>query len=637
MKPNAQQQEVINHVDGPCVVTAVPGSGKTACLTERIKRLVEIGKAPSSILAITFTNKAAEEMRKRISQAVGSEVAGKMTILTFHSMCARILRMYGDRVGLRKGWTICDADDQERLVKEVAGRFIGDFVGKEYAKEVIAFLEGMRNACLSEHAAMQRYKLQNEQFDVARAYLKELVDVNCVDFTGLLSETLRILMNDKDVLKRLRRRWLYINVDEVQDTNIAQYQIIRLLGLGHRNVLVVGDLDQSIYAFRNANPENLLSFEKDFEAPCFKMETNYRSTPQILVCAQRLIDRNAARKKTTLRASRPAGPEPTAIHYGDDTSMADGMARKVKRMVMDGTPPPEIAIFYRVNYVSRILEQALREHNVRYRIIGGTGFYDRKEVKVSLAILRLLANPDDRVAFDHVACFCCKGVGPKSAAKVTEAARKDGLPVLEAARAASASAKGLIPLVECLTSHADDPGEALVQCMERTDFGRKLDKDSTDDNDRRGNVMEVVSDLRRFPADGLHEYLEFASLMSSQDDEARAEEISLMTMHAAKGLEFDHVLVSHAVGRIIPHARALEGSPEQRTTQMEEERRLFYVAMTRARQGLAIFSCARTARDDFSPSAFISQAGIELERRTDGMAAPRPAFARGRKKWGRRR
>src|SRR3990172_9339499 len=300
MKPNPQQQEVIDHFDGPCLVTAVPGAGKTPSVTERNKKLIQRGVEPRSILAITFTNKAAAEMKSRVAQAVGRELADKMTICTFHSLCARIIRHNAMRLGLADNYTIYDTDDQERLLKTCIAKIEGEEFkpGREYVRCVMGYLEDKRNSCLTEQAAAEKNGLEGKMFQVANEYLDQLTKSNALDFTGLLSETLRLFVENPEVRDRYRSRFKYISVDEMQDTNVAQYEIIKQLGMGHKNVVAVGDGDQSIYRFRGALPENIMMFEKDFGAKVLMLETNYRSTPSILHYSQKLIERNTGRKPT---------------------------------------------------------------------------------------------------------------------------------------------------------------------------------------------------------------------------------------------------------------------------------------------------------------------------------------------------
>jgi DNA helicase-2/ATP-dependent DNA helicase PcrA len=674
MKPNPQQQLVIDHVDGPCLVTAVPGSGKTASVTERIKRLVSIGKHPSTILAITFTNKAANEMRKRISEAVGQNVARSITVSTFHSMCARILRDHGSFIGIEKKFSIYDSDDQETLLKRcilqawedederiekefqseipkiekeiealpdgeekdaLLGRLRSmkaklDELGSrsitpDYIRKILQFIEGKRNSCLEESAAVARYDLVNEQLDIANMYFRELANARSVDFTGLLSETIRLFKEQPRILSAYQARWKYINVDEVQDTNVAQYEIIKMLAARHRNLLVVGDYDQSIYAFRNANPENLIQFEKDFGAKWLKLEMNYRSTPQILERASELITRNSMRKETELKTENGRGVSPRAYWHEDDEYMAADMAEKVRSLILNGAPPNEVAILYRINFASRVLEHALRRRRIKYKIIGGFSFFERKEIKTSLSILRLLVNADDRAAFERVVGVCCKGVGVKTVDKIFVRGVTDKVPVLEAARREASKATKLAKKIAVLTDNLDTgipAADALMLVTNKTAFGDKMAQDSTKDNNRLENIRELAADVRIFMSDGksLADYLQYVALVTSSDDESSGEEISLMTMHASKGLEFDNILISHANEDIIPHKSALMvEDANERKRQLEEERRLMYVAMTRARKTLSVYSCDRIVtrkNDGYLPSRFIHESGIHAQKVT---------------------
>lgn len=631
MKPNPQQQQIIAHVNGPCLVTAVPGSGKTATLTERIRHLISRGIAPQSILAITFTNKAAQEMRKRIAKTVGEEAAELMTVRTFHSMCAAILRSHAARVGLRQGFSIYDQDDQMRMMRmcvvkqwekqEQAGGKGSKKPKKpddNFVKQIVQYTELLRNHCLTEEQAVTRSGLQNEQYNIANVYFEEMTKANAVDFTGLLDLTLRILREHPGVLGRLQERWCYISVDEVQDTNIVQYELLKLLAQ-HGNILVVGDIDQSIYGFRGANPKNILDFEKDFGATTLKLENNYRSTPQILFHAHQLIARNKFRKPTELKTDNPPGAAPRANRYATDDEMAADIAESITNLMRNGENPGEIAVFYRVNHVSRVIEKALRFRRIKYKIVGGTCFYDRKEVKISLAVLKMMANPNDRTSFERVAEFCCKGVGTRTIAKIFDEAVSSGMAVVDAARQrasqANRLANNLRPLMNAM-SPGGRPEDVLRDVLRMTAFGDKLDEDSKADNDRRANVMELARDAQAYVDEGksLDSYLQQVSLLSSQDEKGEGQEVLLMTMHASKGLEFDNVFMSHANGLIIPHKRCLEVEDrDERQRQIEEERRLFYVAMTRARRRLTICSCDSMGYggQEYKPSAFIAQAGLK--------------------------
>jgi DNA helicase-2/ATP-dependent DNA helicase PcrA len=981
MTPNDQQLKVIQHVDGPCLVAAVPGSGKTASMTERIKNLVKIGKNPESILAITFTNKAADSMRKRISLAVGP-ASSKMTISTFHSLCARIIRANALLLGLSKSYTIYDDDDQERMLRKAIFKVEGEKFAPtpEYWDGLRAFIEGKRNNLLTDEEAGARYHVEGSQLKAAQEYLSSLKACNAIDFTGLLSEVVRLFEEHPEVLSYYTNRFQYVNVDEWQDTNIAQYRLVKLIA-SHRNVMVIGDVDQcipsgveintddgtkkikdinegdwvesivgrnerglgrvykvsskpyhgeiftirtakghvlkstgnhvvygsvttlkgyshvvylmykegkgyrigrtmatrkcslrkediglrvrmnqehadkswilkacktkdeaalyeayysskygiptvcfhsvgrdmlwtpkglakfwsmietktkadqlfqdmglhpdypflsrsgdvgsgriciqliyfgnrnkhlvtlhgndalrqktphlgwtrskkahwrvrrqfdryddalscahkmandtggfivrranfrgdsrhqeqfmemqvsslfngmhiavcdgpsiiadevtsiakewydgtvhdlgvegsanfvvkngvichnSIYAFRGAMPENVLQFEKDFgPVTVLKLEKNYRSTPQILASSHTLITKNALRKDTSLVTDNPDGDVPTVRRCSEDREMALKIAMMVKDRLAEGVPPKEIAVFYRVNYASRVLEEAMRAMKVAYKVIGGQSFYARMEVKTSLAILKIISNPSDRASFHRVAEFCCRGVGEKTIGDVLDAA-VNGKTVVDSAREYAAgdsrTGKALSVLVSSLDGMPKEPHAALLHVARTTAFWDKMKAESSVDNDRCENISELAEDVYRHVSAGgtLDGYLQNISLLSSSDEEGQDKQIKLMTMHACKGLEFDVVFISHANQKIVPHQRVLEiDSITERARQIEEERRLFYVAMTRARKRLTILwferrrlRLGRQKGDKYegmAPSQFIAEAGL---------------------------
>lgn len=622
MKPNPQQQAIVDHVDGPCLVTAVPGSGKTTSITERTKNLLRLGKAPASMLSITFTNKAADEMRSRIGKAVGEKAAKAMTICTFHSLCARLIRENAAQLGLGHNYTIYDSDDQEKFLKACIYQVEGeDFsIGDQYMHGLMAYIEGTRNACMPAAEARQKYDIDGNQPKVIDRYFAELRRANAIDFTGLLSEANRLFDEHPEVRDRYRHKWEYISVDEVQDTNIAQYRLIQHLGGGHKNVLCVGDIQQSIYAFRNASPENLLRFEKDFGAKILKLETNYRSTPEILRYSQALIEKNTLLMPTVLRTDNLPGDIPKAVFVEHEVQMADEIAREVMRKLSTGIPGNEMAILYRTNYVSRVIEMAMKTYRIKYKVIGGLSFWDRREVKLSIGILKFICNPSDRMSFESVVDACCRGVGPKGLQAIADKALADNTDIMAACKSIVAEGGGLAKNLESIVSvmsQALAPAEALRGLLSKTAFGDKLQKDSTVDNDRKANVDEFARDVEEYMGDGstLASYLHNISLLTSGDEKESGGEVKLMTMHACKGLEFDVVIVSHACERIIPHRRILEEKDEDvREAQMEEERRLMYVAMTRARKFLRVFCCGvrgvKPRQELMQMSRFIGEAGL---------------------------
>lgn len=635
MNPNLQQQAVIDHVDGPCLVTAVPGSGKTASVTERTKSLISKGVDPASILAITFTKKAAEEMKVRIGGAVGPAAAGKMTISTFHALCARIIRGNASLLGLTKTYTIYDTDDQERLLKRCIAKIEdapevrdgGGFLVKQAAKYVptdeyldslMAYIEGMRNACMTPEDAASRYGLSGNQPAVAKKYFEEIRKADAVDFTGLLSETTRLFDEHPEVLETYRRKFKYISVDEVQDTNVAQYKLIKQLGMGHKNVLCVGDMDQSLYAFRGACVENILDFEKDFGAKVLKLEINYRSTPQILRYSQNLIEHNVFRKGTSLKTENQPGDCPQIVGFTMDDAMATYIAENIRLLINKGTKPSQIAVLYRINSASRLIEQKIRERNIPYKIIGGLDFYSRKEIKACMSVLKLLCNENDKAAFEKVSEYCCRGVGEVAVSAVMDHSASESVSVCQAARqylkTGTQQAKALAPLVGALDAARVMPADkGLMHVAKTTAFWGKMEQDSTSTNDRLGNIDEMSRDVERHLSLGgtLVGYLQNISLMSAADQNNEDAEVKLMSMHACKGLEFDVVFISHACHGIIPHDRTLAIQDEtERATQLEEERRLLYVAMTRAKKTLRICFCRGGMNKVFDPSSFLKETGL---------------------------
>jgi DNA helicase-2/ATP-dependent DNA helicase PcrA len=629
MNPNEQQLAVVEHVDGPCIVLAVPGSGKTTSVTERVKRLLAKGVNPKTILAITFTNKAAKEMRDRIATAIGPEKAAMMTVSTFHSLCARLLRANAAAVGLTSDFSIYDQDDSERLVKSCIRNIEGDDYkpNERYLRGIFGYLEGQRNACMTPAAAFRKYDLDGNQGGVIKRYFEELKKANAIDFNGLIAEVNALLARDQKTRDLYRSRFVYISVDEVQDTNAAQYELVKHLGLGHKNVLIVGDLDQSIYKFRAACPENILQFEKDFVGcKVLMLEKNYRSSPEILRHSQKLIERNALRKGTTLSTDNSSGKMPAIVGCDTDDSMADYIAASAARLIREGTSPSQIAVLYRTNAASRVLEGAFRAKNVKYRLLGGLSFFDRKEVKASLAILKLLCNKNDRMSFDKAVEACCKGAGDKTVEAILNMASTNNVAIMDAAQSYSTSsskpAKAIRPFVDAMKlATAMSPGAALLNIAKETGFWVKMKDDSSMTNDRCQNISELAIDAEKYcskKGGSLSGYLQNISLLSSADEDDDADLVKMMTMHACKGLEFDAVFVSHCNFGILPHARCMSEAENQEEMEsaLEEERRLMYVGMTRARKDLTLAFArhkmdARTFRlTPMFPSKFLFETEI---------------------------
>lgn len=639
MTPNPQQQLVVEHFDGPCMVMAVPGSGKTASVTERTKRLIQRGVDPRNILAITFTNKAANEMRTRIARAVGDK-ASQMTISTFHSLCSRLIRANCEYLGLSKDYSIYDMDESERLLKkcivQVESPIAEGFSpSKKYMQTLMGFIDGKRTRCLSDEEAMDRFGIDGNQAKVAAAYFDAMRKANALDFTGLISETLRLFSENDAVREKYRKRFIYISVDEVQDTNIAQYELVKHLGYGHKNVLIVGDYQQSIFGFQGAYPENIMAFERDF-APCkvLKLEKNYRSTPSILGHSQNLIEHNAG-VRTLLQTDNPDGQPPRIIGTGTDLEMADRIARDLQSRLSAGTIGNECVVLYRTNYASRVLEGALKNLRIRYRVIGGTSFWDRKEVKNCLALLKLMANRNDVMAFEVACEACCKGVGEKSLSVISDISKDDGSGILAAARKFSAggsqAGKAISPFLDAFEKACSSPlpGQALIDIAKETAMWKRLEDDSTQTNDRCGNVLEMARDVDDYVSvngNSLSGYLQNILLATDADEsEDDKDVVRLMTLHRCKGLEFDAVFISHCNEGMIPHGRlALEATDKDEYERaVEEERRLLYVGMTRARKFLSLYYSrskvdARSRKPVATPhSRFLPETGIFVPEHED--------------------
>ena len=645
MIPNDQQKEVINHDEGPCVVVAVPGSGKTACVTERIKRLVKGGVNPSLILAITFTNKAAEEMRRRIGASVGEEAASKMTISTFHALCVRILRKYAPMVGLTNQFTVYDADDQERIAKQCVREVMlspkpedvfstpdekkeapkskseAKYDSKLFCSRLIQRVEMERNSMLTDAEAEDRLPMSKDERKMVALYYEKLDSNNAIDFTGMISKVVNMLREYESVKKAMQSRWQYVCVDEIQDTNIAQYELIKLVGMGHKNVMVVGDADQSIYRFRSAMPENVIKFRDEFGAKVLKLEKNYRSTPSILRCAQRLIENNRSRIKTELVTDNPDGKLPVIIQNDTEEQMSNLIAHGIVKQIDKGTPLSEIAVLFRTNSCSRGLEMSLKTKKIPYKLVGSLSFYDRKEIKASLAGLTLFSNPLDETSFEKVAEQCCKGVGDKILARIAEVKKLKKVNVVQAAKEVAESGKSgsLAIMIDSLEQESKvSPGQALMDMLGRLGFLTKMANESSKSNDRVENIRELCVDVDAYMAKGntLAGYLQNVALSTSQDETEGDDKVRLMTMHASKGLEFDAVFISHAGSTLLPHYRVkMEPVLSEREYQVEEERRLLYVAMTRARKHLAIHYSftKRTFGGHLSneePSPFLYETGL---------------------------
>jgi DNA helicase-2/ATP-dependent DNA helicase PcrA len=636
---NEEQRAAVDHGDGPLMVLAGAGTGKTRVLVQRIARLVERGTEPWAILAVTFTNKAAGEMRHRLRQLLG-EAADTMWIGTFHATCARILRRYAERVGLTRSFVIFDDSDQvkliERLLKEAA------FDDQVSPRTILSRIDRAKNRNVDPTSI--RTGVYDDVIDrIYPQYQAQLAKENAVDFNDLLLKVLELL-GQEDTGRRLKMRFRHVLVDEFQDTNRVQYDLVSQLAEATRNLTVVGDDDQSVYSWRGAEPRNLLDFDRDFpDAKVIKLEQNYRSTQMILDAANSVIAKNRDRHEKALWTDRGAGETLEIYQAGDERGEAYFVAQSIRRLLDDGPHSPnDIAILYRTNAQSRVLEEHLRAARVPAKVVGAVSFFERKEVKDVIAYLRLLGNPAADSAFERVVNVPARGIGEATVDRLRAAARANGTGIYQAARLAvrgevaglgAAPRKKLAGFVDLMAGLQDviaagaSVAETIIQVVDRSGFRAKLEADnSTEARDRLGNLAELVSTATDFddemaaatadaddgfddddpPADPasdgsppgagrrptIDDFLERIAL-SSAGDQTAAEQVVLMTIHIAKGLEWPVVFLTGLEDGLFPSLRERDGASEDAA--LEEERRLAYVAITRARERL-ILSHARTRR-----------------------------------------
>ena len=612
---NESQREAVTHFEGPLLVLAGAGSGKTRVLTTRVAHLIhEQGVPPDHILSVTFTNKAAGEMRERITVLLGEEPRG-MWIGTFHSLGARLLRRHAPSLGWTNTFTIFDAEQSLKLIKKTA-EAVGLDTRRWSPKAIRAHLSGAKNQLVSP----QQFVEENEgSFDifarnVARvypAYQESLKNQNAFDFDDLLVKPVELLEADPDLLSRYRRRFNFVLVDEYQDTNRAQFRFVELLASEHQNLMVVGDDDQSIYGWRGADIRNILDFETAFlGAHVVRLEQNYRSTEVILSAANTVIAENMQRKGKTLRTDRAGGERITLLTSASETDEARWICDQIEgRLAEDpGLTHREVAILYRTNAQSRVLEDAFRRRGLPYQIVGGVRFYERREIQDVLAYLRLISNPLDAGAFERIVNYPRRGVGAATQERLASWAESQEIGLLEAASRAdeapeipTAGARGLkrfailIQRYSVLASQMR-VGELLESLVEELELSRHLDDEGPEGEDRADNMRELIAGALDYNAELMEEledddfdhfteldlFLQQVALVADVDrHDPDADAVTMMTLHNAKGLEFPVVFISGLEDGLFPLSRAYDEPAE-----IEEERRLFYVGITRAEDKL---------------------------------------------------
>ncbi len=632
---NTAQRAAVEHGTGPLLVLAGAGSGKTRVLTARVARIVdELGVAPHRVLAVTFTNKAAGEMRERIARLLGAEPRG-MWIGTFHGLGARMLRLHADRVGRTAEYTIYDEDDTLTVVRRLMER--AKVSSKDFApKAVVAAISDAKNALVTP-AEYERLAMTPLAKAVSSVYA-ELEPVlraqNAVSFDDLLVLPVQLLTEHADLRAHYAARFEHLLVDEYQDTNHAQYEFVRLIAGPQGNVAVVGDDDQSIYGWRGADVRNILDFERDYPgARVVRLEENYRSTPGILAMANVVIAQNTARRGKTLRATRPAGEPVTVLKALDDRDEADAIAEAIEHRRMNlRERPSEIAVLYRTNAQSRSIEESLRRRGIPYRLVGAVRFYDRREVRDLLAWLRLAANPADDEAFRRAITVPRRGIGEATVELMAETARGHGIPLLEMARRAGeldgvrpATRQALGDIARLADRFRASAAEAsvdqlIVEILQATGYDEALRAEGPEGLDRLDNVRAMIEGAAETVVDDggelglrpLDHFLQKAMLVTAADQlGADADAVTLMTVHTAKGLEYPVVFVAGMEDGLFPLARAFD-DPEM----LEEERRLLYVAITRAERKLTLtWAMARRRNGELMPgimSSFLSPVPKEL-------------------------
>ena len=629
---NPAQREAVTHGEGPLLVLAGAGSGKTRVLTHRIAWLLATGRArPSEILAITFTNKAADEMRERVGALIGG-VSRAMWVMTFHSACARILRAEATRLGYKRAFTIYDEADSLRMIKRCMQELELD--PKRYPPRAIkSAISAAKNQLVdaTDYGDSVGASFEEAVADVYRLYERRMLEASAMDFDDLLVRTVNLLELFGDIREKYRRIFRWVLVDEYQDTNRAQYRLLQLLTEETRNLMVVGDDFQAVYSFRGADIRNILEFERDFpDATTVLLEQNYRSTQTILDAANALIAHNESQKPKHLWTDGASGEKLVVAELDDEHAEARYVASEINRLVEEGTPRDRIAVFYRVNAQSRVLEDTLVRYEIPYQVIGGTKFYDRAEIKDAVGYLSLLANPADAISFSRVVNSPRRGIGDQTQARLLSHANTIGEPIwnvfaspLTVPGLGSAALKAVGRFAETMlglrerSERGSSVAELLEAVLRETGYLEALEAERTVEAEGRiENLEELVGVAGEFDANRelegdsdvspVEEFLAQIRLVSEQDNLREQESLAtLMSLHNAKGLEYEAVLVIGCEEGVFPHSRSIEEG------NLEEERRLCYVGVTRARERLWMTFARRRSLHGTSswnlPSRFLGE------------------------------
>ncbi len=629
---NPEQRRAVETTEGPLLIQAGAGSGKTKTLTHRIAYLIATHRAtPFNILAVTFTNKAAKEMRERVAKLLGQSADNRSFMPymgTFHGICVRLLRQDGEHAGISRSFVIFDESDRQAAIKQASKQIMLD--EKAFPARVLGgLISSAKNELIdpAEYASTAQSPAQRAAAQVFPLYEKALKDASALDFDDLINRTVKLLKDNPELRAKWQQQFKYIMIDEYQDTNAAQYALVKLLTGDSKNIAVVGDDWQSIYSWRGADFRNILRFESDYkDCTVIKLEQNYRSTKHILDAAHAVITKNEQRSDKQLWTALGEGLPVQMLQVNNERAEGEAIVRRIRNSVDSGQHKyGSYAVLYRTNAQSRSIEEAFVHYGIPYRVVGGVRFYDRKEIKDVIAYLRLIFQPEDRVSFERIVNVPARGVGAKSLQNFFNWREQNGYTLLEAlthsancaditpkARKALSELGDIIAALRIVADEASVSG-LIDSLLRRIEYLKYLDDGTPQGEARQENVRELLSVAQEYQDAGLDGFLEEVSLVSDLDSaDFNGDAVTLMTLHAAKGLEFPVVFMTGLEETIFPHSRALYDQSE-----MEEERRLCYVGMTRARQELyMVYANSRLLYGGVQhnpPSRFLSEIDGEFQ------------------------
>ena len=628
---NEQQKKAVKHMDGPCLVTSCPGSGKTFVLVERIVNLIQNGVNPKNILCITFTNKAASEMKERICKRLKLKSPG-FFIGTFHSLCANILRKFGPIHGFPSNFTIIDDKEQFEVMHQIIRKMEIEIENKNDIYNILNLINHQRDQ-LEDFSYVEERLTHDYEIEIANTFLKKCKQNNMVDFSGLIYDSINLIEECEEVRDKLQNGFKYILVDETQHTNGSQYYLVNLLGAKRNNIMLIGDQNQSIYAFRGAKYQNLQNFINEHEnCTVIPLSKNYRSTPEIITAADNLIKHNSNHTGDKFETDNSSGEPVRCLKKRHQIDEANWVASQINLLKTEGGwAGDDIAVLYRMNKMSEPIEQALAYRGIQYEVVGGFSFYDRKEVKDVIAMVKFLVNNRDGIAF-HRICSILQGMGSVTVGKIENRAEKQKINILEATHDILQGAKSINIQNAChkllkvfgATFDHSQPAKCIMSLIEGFGYKEYIEKHhSKNAVDKKENIDQIIESASYFNNydDGLEKFLHQISLVSSSDKEKKEKKVSLMSLHSSKGLEFPIVFLIGVESYILPHGRVLTENPEEG---LEEERRLCFVGATRARKVLYLTYCdKRFGYGKFGnknmrkcyPSRFLKEMGVLKEEK----------------------